>query len=93
MKNNLGLFKKVLCVSNSLTPVQLFATPWTVARQAPLSMEFSSQQFWSDCHFHLQVTFLTQGLNLGLLHCRQTLYHLSIKEEGYMRTLKLIYTH
>ena len=56
-------------------------------------MEFSRQEFWSDCHFHLQVIFLTQGLNLGLLHCRQTLYHLSIKEEGYMRTLKLIYTH
>ena len=25
----------------SLSPVQLFATPWTVARHAPLSMEFS----------------------------------------------------
>ena len=27
------------------------------------------------CHF--QGIFLTQGSNLGLLHCRQTLYHLS----------------
>ena len=27
--------------------------------------------------FLLQGIFLTQGLNLGLLHCRQTLYHLS----------------
>ena len=27
--------------------VQLFATPWTGARQAPLSMEFSRQEFWS----------------------------------------------
>ena len=27
--------------------VRLFATPWTVARQAPLSMEFSRQEYWS----------------------------------------------
>ena len=29
------------------------------------------------CHFLLQGIFLTQGFNSGLLHCRQTLYHLS----------------
>ena len=29
------------------------------------------------CHFFLQGIFLTQGLNLGLLDCRQTLHHLS----------------
>ena len=26
--------------------VQLFATPWTAACQAPLSMEFSRQEYW-----------------------------------------------
>ena len=31
--------------------VQLFATPWTVARQAPLSMEFSRQEHWSGLPF------------------------------------------
>ena len=31
----------------SLSRVRLFATPWTVARQAPLSMEFSRQEYWS----------------------------------------------
>ena len=30
-----------------LSSVRLFATPWTVARQAPLSMEFSRQEYWS----------------------------------------------
>ena len=30
-----------------LSGVQLFATPLTVARQAPLSMEFSRQEYWS----------------------------------------------
>ena len=31
----------------SLNCVQLFATPWTVAYQAPLSMGFSRQEYWS----------------------------------------------
>ena len=31
----------------SLSHVPLFATPWTVAHQAPLSMEFSRQVYWS----------------------------------------------
>ena len=38
----------VLCV---LSHVQLFVTPWTIARQAPLSMEFSRQEFWSGMPF------------------------------------------
>ena len=32
------------------------------------------------CHYLLQGIFLTQGLNLDLPHCRQTLYHLSNRE-------------
>ena len=40
------------CVSvKSLSPVQLFVTPWTVAQQAPLSMEFSRQEHWSGLPF------------------------------------------
>ena len=53
--------------------VQLFATLWTVAYQAPLSMGFSRQEYWSGCHALLQGIFLTQGLNphlLRLLRCR-----------------------
>ena len=30
-----------------LSHVQLFVTPWTVAHQAPQSMEFSRQEYWS----------------------------------------------
>ena len=30
-----------------LSRVQLFATPWTVALQAPLSMGFSRQEYWN----------------------------------------------
>ena len=31
--------------------VRFFATPWTVARQAPLSMGFSSQDYWDGFPF------------------------------------------
>ena len=36
-----------------LSRVWLFATPWTVARQAPLSMGFSRQEYWSGLPFSL----------------------------------------
>ena len=35
----------------SLSHVQLFATPWTVAYQAPPSMQFSRQEYWSGLPF------------------------------------------
>ena len=35
----------------SLSRVRLFATPWTVANQAPLSMGFSRQECWSGLPF------------------------------------------
>ena len=41
--------------------------PWT----------FPDKKTGVGCHTLLQGTFLTQGVNLGLLHWRQTLYHLS----------------
>ena len=34
-----------------LSLVQLFVTPWTVASQAPLSMEFLKQEYWSGLPF------------------------------------------
>ena len=35
----------------SLSPVRLFATPWTVAHQAPPSMECSRQEYWNGLPF------------------------------------------
>ena len=35
----------------SLSRVRLFATPWTVAYQAPPSMGFSRQEYWSGLPF------------------------------------------
>ena len=60
-----------------LCHVQLFVIPRTVAHQAPLSMGFSRQEYWSGLHLLLQGIFLTQGSDPYLLHllrCRQILY-------------------
>ena len=37
----------IMCWASSFSRVRLFATPWTAARQAPLSMGFSRQEYWS----------------------------------------------
>ena len=74
---------KVLIAQSCLT----LWTPWTTVRQAPLSMTVAQQAHspWNSpgkntgvgSHSLLQRIFLTQGLNLGLLNCRQIFYHLS----------------
>ena len=38
-------------LEKSLSCVHLFATPWIVAYQAPLSMGFSRQEYWSGLPF------------------------------------------
>ena len=58
----------------SLSHAQLFPTPWTVVYQAPPFMGFSSKNIGVGCYFLPQGLFLIHGSNLGLLHCRQTLY-------------------
>ena len=45
----------------TLSHVQLFAKPWTIAHQTPLSVEFSRQEFWSRLSFPLGIQ-CSQGL-------------------------------
>ena len=45
------LFVKKVKKVKSLSRVQLFATPWTVAHQAPPPMGFSRQEYWSGLPF------------------------------------------
>ena len=45
--------KVVVAVVQSLSHVPLFAAPWTVARQPPLSMGFLRQEYWSKIHYEL----------------------------------------
>ena len=50
-EHSLREIMKVKVKVKSLSRVRLFATPWTVARQAPLSMGFSRQEYWSGLPF------------------------------------------
>ena len=61
----------------SLSRVWLFANPWTVAYQDPPSMGFSRQEYWSGLQFPSPGDLPNPGIELGLPHCRQTLYCLS----------------
>ena len=36
-----------VCMLSCFSRIQLFVTPWTLARQPPLSMGFSRQEYWS----------------------------------------------
>ena len=68
----------------SLSCVLLFATPWPVACQAPLSMGFSRQEYWSGL-----LVPSPGDLPKGFPHCRQILYHLNHQESPSMSLLKL----
>ena len=54
----------VLVAQSCLT----LCAPWTVACQAPLSMEFSRQENWSGLLFPSPGDLPNWGSNLGLLH-------------------------
>ena len=70
-----------VCVLSRFSYVQLFATLWTIARQASLSMEFSRQECWSGLPFLPAGDLPNPGIELAspasLLHCRQILLLLS----------------
>ena len=40
-----------VCVLSCFSRVRLFTTLWTIAHQAPLSMGFSRQEYWSELPF------------------------------------------
>ena len=69
--------------------IRLFVTPWTVAHQAPLSMNSPGKNTRMNCHSLFQEIFPTQWSNPCLLHCRQILYCLS--HQGSPRTLVMLW--
>ena len=66
-----GPWQNLVCVCQSLSCVPLFETSWSAACQAPLSIEFSRQEYWCGLPFPSQGIFLTQGLNPHLLHYQE----------------------
>ena len=45
-----------------LSHLQLFATPWTIPHQTPLSMEFSRKEYWSGLPFSFPGDPLDPGI-------------------------------
>ena len=62
------MYLLAMCVLSRLSCVQLFVTLWTIARQAPLSMGFSRQEYWHGLQCPAPEDLPTQGLNPHLLH-------------------------
>ena len=61
----------------SYSRVWLFAIPRTIGHQASLSMGLFRQEYWNGLPFPSPGCILTQRLNPGIPHCRQTFYPLS----------------
>ena len=57
----------IACVLSRFSGVQLFATLWTVARRAPLSMKFSGQDYWSGLPCPTPGDLLDLGIELVCL--------------------------
>ena len=74
----------------SLNHVQLFVNPWTVAYQAPPIIGFSRQKYWSGLPFPSPEDFPKPAMNLGLLHWRQTLYHLRHQSSSSVQSLSRV---
>ena len=66
-----------------LSSFWLLAIPWTVACQAPPSMGFSRQEYWSGLPFPSPGDLPNPGIEPGLLLCRQMLYPLSHSQLYY----------
>ena len=90
--SNLLIFMcRCACMLSRFSIVWLFVTLWTLARQALLSMECSRQEYWSGLPFPSPADLPNpRGSNLGLLHCRQILYHLSHQGSPFWQDIKTI---
>ena len=70
------------CVIQSPSRVRLSLTPCAVAHQAPLSMGFPRQGYWSGWPCPSPRHLLNPALNPGLRHCRHVLFHRAPRAVG-----------
>ena len=78
--------------AKSFSHVQLFATPWTVVRQVPLSMGFSRQEYWSGLPSPYPGHLPPQGLNPCLLQLPngRQIFHCWVTREAIISALQRI---
>ena len=85
-QQNLYFVFRVQVVSNSLQPHGLRPA------RLPCPWDFPGKNTRVGCHSLLQGIFPTQESNLGLLHCRQILYHLNHQGSPF-RILRYLWIH
>ena len=73
---NLGFFVFLVLLVYSLSHAQLFVTPWTVAHQAPPSVGFPRQEYWTGLPFPSPGDLPHPGIKLALL-----LHRMSIRSD------------
>ena len=78
--SNITLWKLVRNVDVVLSHIRLFVSPWTLAHQALLSMEISSQEYWSRLPFPTPGDLPNPGIKFNHFSCgcclgRHILYH------------------
>ena len=64
-RNSVSRVSAVLRCAPLLSQIRLFATPWTVAHQAPLCMGFSRQEYWNGLPCPPPGDIPDPGLELG----------------------------
>ena len=72
-----------VCVGHSVLS-SLFATPWTIAHQAPLSMGFSRQEYWSGLPFPSPFAMPQSS---GFAH----VYHPIVLDPSLLPRINLVY--
>ena len=75
----------------SLSRVRLFASLWTVAYQAPPSMEFFTQEYWSGLPFPSPGDLPDAGIEPGSPALQTDVYHLSQKVHVYVSSPFAVY--
>ena len=96
-------FSTFLCMEGTpsqcvFSPVQLFVTPWTVAHQAPLSMEFSTQEYGGGLPFPSPGNLLHPRIKsgsptlVGRFFTTSTSWEDQMQESGLTEIIPLICT-
>ena len=71
------------CMLSRFSRVQLFATPWTVPHQAPLSMGFSKQEYWGP---GIKPVSLTSPPLLGRFCTISTIWEAPVQRMGWLNS-------
>ena len=85
-----GISVVCACTLSHFSCIWLYATIWTAACQAPLSLGFSRQEYWVGSHSLLQEIFSTQGSNwVSNITCEFFTIWATEEAQNYMKCLSI----